>query len=60
MKLKKDCNPKNIKAFLDKSNKKTHTGHNNSFIQKPTSSKCGPFCMKYITERNKNRSPKTV
>ena len=60
VKLKKDYIPKNIKAFLKKSNKKTHIAHNDSFIQQPTSVKCGLFCMKYIIERNKGKSAKEV
>ena len=60
MTLKKDYIPTNIKTFLEKSNKKTHIAHNDSFIQKPTSVKCGLFCMKYIRERNTGKSPENV
>ena len=49
-----------LKNFLINQIKKTHIRHNDCFIQKPTSMKCGLVCMKYITERNKNKSPKTV
>jgi len=53
--LKKEHIPDNIKTFLGTSNKK-YIAYNTSFLQKPTSVKCGLFCMKYITERNKGRS----
>lgn len=60
MKLKKDYIPEIIKNFLHKSNNKIMIAHNDSFLQKPTSVKCGLFCMKYINERNKGLSPKEV
>ncbi|KAF8769811.1 hypothetical protein HNY73_017420 [Argiope bruennichi] len=42
----------NIKKYLQSSGKTI--GYNSSFLQHPTSVKCGYFCMKYISERNKD------
>lgn len=41
-----------IKAYLQSSGKK-EIAYNSSFLQHPSSVKCGYFCMKYISERNK-------
>ncbi|GFU29721.1 uncharacterized protein TNCV_4503571 [Trichonephila clavipes] len=43
----------NIKRYLLSSGKK-EIGYNSSFLQHPASVKCGYFCMKYISERNKD------
>ncbi|GFX51169.1 uncharacterized protein TNCV_2735201 [Trichonephila clavipes] len=45
----------NIKRYLLSSGKK-EIGYNSSFLQHPASVKCGYFCMKYISERNKGKS----
>ena len=55
IKLKKDCIPENNNTFLDKTNKKIRIAQKD---RKPTIMKCGLFCVKYISERNKNKFPK--
>lgn len=50
--------PKNIVKYLKTSGKGIR--YNSSFRQEPTSFKCGFYCMKYITERNKGKSPVDV
>lgn len=50
--------PDEIVKYLKTSNKEIR--YNSNFIQKPTSVKCGYYCMKYITERNKGHSPVKV
>lgn len=60
IKLKEKYIPENIMKFLKLSNKKINIAHNDSFLQKPTSVKCGLFCMKYIKERNKGKCPECV
>ena len=45
----------NIKKYLHSAGKK-EIGYNSSFLQHPASVKCGYFCMKYISERNKGKS----
>jgi hypothetical protein len=47
--------PKTILKYLKSSAKEIR--YNSSFLQEPTSTKCGYFCMKYITERNKGYPP---
>ncbi|GFY66228.1 uncharacterized protein TNIN_287731 [Trichonephila inaurata madagascariensis] len=47
----------NIKKYLQSSGK-NEIGYISSFLQHPASVKCGYFCMKYISERNKGFEPK--
>ncbi|GIY01006.1 hypothetical protein CDAR_46331 [Caerostris darwini] len=50
--------PKSIETYLKSPGKKII--YNTGFLQKFDSVKCGYFCMKYITERNKGNSPARV
>ncbi|GFW64861.1 uncharacterized protein TNCV_3067181 [Trichonephila clavipes] len=43
--------PEEIEKYLKTSNK--HIRSSSNFLQKPSSVKCGYYCMKYIIERNK-------
>jgi len=47
--------PKAIEKFLRTTHKEIR--YNSSFLQKPTSVRCGYYCMKYISERNKGQAP---
>lgn len=58
IKLKDEIIPKNIVKYLETSGKEIV--YNSSFLQEPTSVKCGLYCMKYIVERNKGKSPVEV
>ncbi|GIY58365.1 uncharacterized protein CDAR_295121 [Caerostris darwini] len=58
IKFKEGDFPKNIVKYLKTSKKEIR--YNSSFLQQPTSVKCGLFCMKYISERNKGKSPVEV
>lgn len=53
--IKNDFLPQNILSYLNTSGKEIR--YNDSFLQSPSSVRCGFYCMKYITERNKNKSP---
>ncbi|GFT84273.1 uncharacterized protein TNCV_1150641 [Trichonephila clavipes] len=44
--------PEEIEKYLKTSNK--HIRYSSNFLQKPSSVKCGYYCMKYIIERNKD------
>lgn len=47
--------PKTIQKYLKTSGKPIR--YNSSFLQQPTSNRCGYYCMTYISERNKGREP---
>lgn len=47
--------PKNIQTYLETSGKPII--YNSSFLQDPTSNRCGYYCMTYIVERNRSRPP---
>lgn len=50
--------PNEIVNYLKTSGKEIR--YNSNFLQKPSSVKCGYYCMKYICERNKGKSPADV
>ncbi|GFS92600.1 uncharacterized protein TNCV_1160581 [Trichonephila clavipes] len=50
--------PDEIEKYLKTSNK--HIRYSSNFQQKPSSVKCGYYYMKYITKRNKGKSPARV
>ena len=54
--IKKEKIPKEIVNNLSSSHNKD-LRYNSSFLQKPLSVLCGYFCMKYIKERNRGKSP---
>ena len=57
--LKHEKIPRDMIRYL-RTSKKKDLRYNSSFLQKPLSVNCGYFCMKYITERNKGKSPVQV
>ena len=57
--VRKEKIPKEMVRYL-RSSRKQDLRYNSSFLQKALSVLCGYFCMKYITERNRGRSPVQV
>lgn len=58
IKFKESSIPKRIVKYLKTSGKPIV--YNDSFLQKPTSTRCGYYCMTYIVERNRGQSPADV